>query len=65
MSEEKVETRKYQVRIIIDGQISVGLMEKICKAVREKCGDTAHIFGQKLDDQAATMRILGTEEIEV
>tara|TARA_Y100001973_G_C4979038_1_gene223309 strand:+ start:192 stop:386 length:195 start_codon:yes stop_codon:yes gene_type:complete len=45
------------VDIFIDGQVTVALMEKICKVVRERCGDQATIGveGQQ------SIRIMGKE----
>lgn len=51
------------VAIAIDSEISVALMEKLCKAVREKCGDTATVYVLEREDGKNTVRIFGTEEV--
>ena len=65
MSEEKVgkKMKTLSVAISIDSEISVGLMEKLCKAVRERCGDTASVYVLEREDGVNVVRIFGTEEV--
>ena len=65
MSEEKVEKKMktLSVAIAIDSEISVALMEKICKAVKERCGDTATVYVLEREDGDKAVRIFGTEEV--
>ena len=57
--------RKSHVVIAIESEISVGLMEKLCKAVREKCGDTAKVYVLERENGDSVIRVYGEEEIEV
>ena len=63
-NEVKVWT-KLHVAIAIESEISVGLMEKLCKAVREKWGDTAKVYVLERENGDNVIRVYGEEEVEV
>ena len=54
--------KKSSVRIGITGPISVLLLEKICKAVRERCEDTATVNVSE-DVMGHLIYISGIEEV--
>tara|TARA_R110001599_G_scaffold251011_3_gene450883 strand:- start:2822 stop:3079 length:258 start_codon:yes stop_codon:yes gene_type:complete len=54
--------KKSAVHIGISGSISVVLMEKICKAVRERCGDVATVELEE-DVMGHRIYISGVEEV--